>query len=128
MVHPILSRADPADCFQRQQQITSGFCLGLCDARPRPVQPSRRRAPGVDPTAASRFIQARALSDIAPKSAIEWLLAVDVVKLSWEIDPDAGPRAAIAVLMPERSTRLIRIRRTARQQSLRDAKRFRRNA
>ena len=26
------------------------------------------------------------LSDIAPKSAIEWLLAVDVVELSWEIE------------------------------------------
>src|SRR3954451_17470017 len=26
------------------------------------------------------------LSDIAPKSAIEWLLAVDVIELSWEIE------------------------------------------
>jgi hypothetical protein len=26
------------------------------------------------------------LADIAPKSAIEWLLAVDVIELSWEIE------------------------------------------
>jgi hypothetical protein len=26
------------------------------------------------------------LSDIAPKSAIEWLLPVEVIELSWEIE------------------------------------------
>lgn len=33
-----------------------------------------------------RFIRGTILSDLSPRSAVEWLLAVDVVELSWEIE------------------------------------------
>jgi hypothetical protein len=32
------------------------------------------------------FMREAILADIAPQSAIEWLLAIDVIELSWEIE------------------------------------------
>jgi len=49
------------------------------------------------------------LADIAPKSAIEWLLAVDVVELSWEIERYSLLRHRI----------LMQYREKANEQSLR---------
>lgn len=33
-----------------------------------------------------KFLRAAIFADLAPQSAIEWLLAIDVVELSWEIE------------------------------------------
>jgi hypothetical protein len=86
MVHPISSRASIRRTVSSvSSKILPAFALGLAtrvlgqfshheDGRRAWTQ---RLLPG--------FIQARTLSDIAPKSAIEWLLAVDVVELSWGI-------------------------------------------
>lgn len=64
------------DHLPRSTAVTPPDFKALC--------PPPRLLPGED-LARYRTLQAEILQDLSPTSAIEWLLAIDIAELSWEI-------------------------------------------